>query len=155
MNKKLKSLTLLMLIAALALASTISVSAAELSSLAVYDLQKGGIQSFTIKSETSEFQKVTIEKISCNARMNAGTYRVLCENINWTAGFYLVISNNQIGAVYNPFYSTVAGSISSTSLAKNNPTMATYSFLYKLSIMTYDTGVVAKIVNSNLVVNQK
>lgn len=82
-------------------------------------------------------------------------YRVTYEAVNWTAGFYITVSNNKITRAYSPFYSVARGEIKSAELSLNSNTKATFSFLYKLTIFTYDTGVIASISNSNLNVTKR
>lgn len=155
MKNILKSLIMLTLILSITFTHTFTASASELPTEAVYDFQKGGIQSFTIKTKDGEQNKIIIKEIESKTKVDSKTYQVSYQASSWTAGFYVVISNNQIGAAYNPFYSVTTGTISSKSLIKNSSTMVTYAFLYKAFAMTYDTGVIAKIVNKELVVTRR
>ena len=124
--------------------------------LVEYNLEQGGTQVFYYKDSDGNQLKITIEEINNLARIDDGLYKITCENPGlWTAGFTAVIHNNTIGSVYSPFYSTVTGTISSGSLYKDSNTKATYSFLYKLGIMTYSTGVIAEIKGTSLTAYKK
>ncbi len=143
------------LVAALVLSNTFVASASESQTEAVYDLQKGGTQTFVVEGQDGEVQQITIEEVAGNARVTDGTYKITHETSGWEAGFYVKISNNQITSAYSPFHVALRGSIKNASLARNSSVKATYSFIYKVTIFSYDAGVIASISNSNLVVSQK
>lgn len=88
------------------------------------------------------------------ARMGAGTYKVVCEENGWTAGFYIIIVDNQIQAVHSPFYSTTVGEITNCSLIRNSSIKATYAFIYYIKPIKESTGVIATISNSQLKVSK-
>lgn len=134
--------------------NTFMVSAAEPQKEAVYDLEKGGTQTFVIKNVDGDIQRVTIEEISGNARVANNTYKVSYETVNWEAGFYIEISNNKITSAYSPFHTTLRGSIKDTTLVRNSSVKVSYLFIFQLTIFKFDTGVMATISDSTLKVSQ-
>lgn len=143
------------LVVALVLTNVFVVSASEPQTEAVYDLKKGGTQTFVVEGKDGETQQVVIEEVTSNARVADDTYKVKIETSGWTAGFYIKVSNNKITSAYSPFHTALRGSIESPSLDRNSNVKVTYSFIYKWTLLKYNTGVVASITNSNLVVTQK
>lgn len=135
--------------------NTFMVSAAEPQTEALYDLEKGGTQTFVIEGSDGEVQRVTIKEIATNARVASGTYEVAFETSNWEAGFYVTISSNKITSAYSPFHTALRGSIKDATLVRNSNVKATYSFIFQLTILKFNTGVIAEISDSNLVVSQK
>lgn len=137
--------------------NTFMVSAAEPKTEALYDLEKGGTQTFVIGNSDGEIQRVTIKEIATNARVASGTYEVAFETSNWEAGFYVTISrsSNKITSAYSPFHTALRGSIKDATLVRNSNIKATYSFIFQLTILKFNTGVIAEISDSNLVVSQK
>lgn len=134
--------------------NTFMVSAAEPQKEAVYDLKKGGTQTFVIENADGDIQRVTIEEITDNARVADDTYKVCYETSNWEAGFYIKVSNNQIISAYSPFHTALYGSIKDATLVRNSNVKVSYSFIFQLTIFKFDTGVVATISNSTLKVSQ-
>lgn len=138
------------------LSSIMGVSAGELPTEAVYDLEKGGTQHFMLKNEDGEINEVVIEEVTTNARISNGNYKVSYKNPGaWEAGFYVEISSNKIASAYSPFHSVATGMILYPSLTRNSETKVTYSFLYKQAAMNYSTGVVAQMSGTDLIVGQK
>lgn len=122
---------------------------------AVYDLEKGGVQEFFVQNRNGEICEVTIEEIRAN-RISNGSYKVTYRNPgSWDAGFYVTISNNQITKAYSPFNYAYVGKIKLPVLTKNTNLKATYSFVFEYNLINYQTGVVAKILDSELIVSQK
>ena len=134
--------------------NTFMVSAAEPRKAAVYDLEKGGTQTFVIENADGDIQRVTIEEITDNARVADNTYKVSFQTSNWEAGFYIKVSNNQITSAYSPFHTALYGSIKDAALVRNSSVKVSYSFIFQLTIFKFDTGVVATISNSTLKVSQ-
>lgn len=155
MNKSKKMFISLLLVLTLIMSSTFSSFAATSQTKAVYDLQQGGTQTFVLTNENGSIETVTIEQISSKERVESGVYKVTYNTLSWMAGFYVVVSNNTIGTAYSPFHSVATGSIHSTSLIVNNSTKATYAFIYKQALLSYDTGVIASISNSELTVSKR
>ena len=125
--------------------NTFMVSAAEPQKEAVYDLKKGGTQTFVIENADGDIQRVTIEEITDNASFQTS---------NWEAGFYIKVSNNQIKSAYSPFHTALYGSIKGAALVRNRSVKVSYSFIFQLTIFKFNTGVVAAISNSTLKVSQ-
>lgn len=155
MSKLCKHILSFVLLFILTVTSTLPVSATEFSSEASYDLQKGGTQSFYVENENGEINEIVIEEIPDKTRMDAGTYKVTYNTLGWTTGFYVIIVNDKMEAAHSPFYTVTNGSISNTSLLRNSPTKVTYAFLYRSELLTFDTGVIATISNSKLVISKK
>ena len=149
-----KKIFTLVLALVMVLTNTFIVSAAEPQEEAIYDLEKGGIQTFVIEGADGEIQTITIEEVESKTRVADDTYRISCETINWEAGFYVKVANNQITSAYSPFHTVLRGSIQEASLVRNSSVKVTYSFIYKLTVFKFDTGVMATISNSSLKVTQ-
>lgn len=128
--------------------------AAKPVSKTIYDLNKGGSQSFRIENENGEIEEIVIEEIPDKTRVDGGTYHVYYKALAWTAGFYIKISDNTITSAYSPYYKVDTGSITNDTLTRNSASKATYSFYHKVAIMTYKTGVTATISNSELKVQK-
>ena len=79
---------------------------------AIYDLKKGGIQNFQIRSKNDEIVYVTIEELTRTSRIANGTYQVTYTvPLAWKAGFKARISSNKFTKVYDPYYTVIAGAI--------------------------------------------
>ena len=130
-------------------------SPATLPTEAVYDLEQGGTQTFNILNEDGENDIIIVEEIPNVGRVAAGTYKVSYKSSSWNAGFYVKISSNQITSAYSPFHTVINGEITQSKLVKNSNTKATYSFLHRLTIFSFNTGVVAQISDSKLMVSKK
>ena len=120
-----------------------------------YDLNEGGKKVFCIENSKGEVDKITIEQLNSNMKIANSNYRVTYEAVNWTAGFYITVLNNEITNAYSPFYSIARGEIRNSKLNINSNTKATFSFQHKVTIFTYNTGVIANINNNNLYVTKK
>lgn len=145
----------MILILVMVIVNSFSVCASETNTEAIYDLQKGGTQTFLIESKDGEIDEIVIEKMGNMARMDAGTYRVTYKASSWNAGFCVVIVDNQIQAAHSPFHSTTTGEIVGNSLAKNSNLKATYGFIYQTTLWKVNTGVIAEISDGALVVSRK
>lgn len=139
-----------------AFSSPVSALAAPVQTQAVYDLAKGGTQTFLLKDENGNVGQVIIEEIQNNSKVADNTYKVTYEfPAVWTAGFYVKISNNKIIDAHSPFHDVAMGSISGTNLTRNSTSKATYSFIHKLLLINYDTGVIVTISDSQLIVKKR
>ena len=145
-KRKAKGILSTILVLVTVITNSFYVCASEIETEAAYDLEKGGIQTFFIQNEDGEIDVITIEEVK--ARMGAGIYKVVCEENGWTAGFYIIIVDNQIQAVHSPFYSTTVGEITNCSLIRNSSIKATYAFVYYIKPIKESTGVIATISNS-------
>ena len=155
MKSLMKHLVALTLALVLVL-SPMKAFAAELPAEAVYDLEKGGTQTFTIQDEEGEIHHVTIEEVAGNARISNGNYKVTYDNtLFWTAGFYVSVSSNKLTKAYSPFHSVLSGSIQFPVLNLNSNTKATYAFIYKLGAINYSTGVIATMSGTDLIISKK
>lgn len=154
MKKIAKKLLVTLLIGGMVLSHADMVSAADIPTEAVYDLEVGGTQEFIIQDADGEKATVIVEEIPGNARVDAGTYKITHKAASWTAGFYVQISDNKFASAYSPFYDVRVGTISGAKLSKDSDVKVTYSFLHK-ALITRDTGVIAKISNLELVVSKK
>ena len=153
-NFKKNGIALLMVL--VLVLSPMKVFAAELPTEAVYDLEKGGTQTFLIRDENGEIGEVTIEEVTGNARIADGTYKVTYEQpASWRAGFHLSITNNKFNSAFTPFYSVAVGSVLDDYLTKDSWTKATYSILLRQFSIIYNTGVVATMSGTELVVTRK
>ena len=155
MKKQKKNLFAFLLLFTLVMSSTLSVLASNVQNDASYNLLKGGTQTFYIVDGDGRKCVITVEELYTKARISNGTYKVTYENPGlWTAGFYVKISNNKITSAYSSFYSTVSGSISGEKLLLNSSVKATFKFLYKVGLLSYNTGICASISGTSLTVSK-
>ena len=144
------------LVVVLVLTNVFVVSASEPQTEAVYEQKKGGTQTFMLEGKDGEVQQVVIEEVSSNARVADDTYKISLNSPGaWTAGFYVKISSNKITQAYSPFYSTIVGTIQSAKLVKNSGSKATYSFIYNVAFLNFDTGVIVTMSGTELKVSKK
>lgn len=154
MKKRKKILVMLLMGCVLLTQTNLIVSANEKEiTEAVYDITLGGTQEFVIQDENGEEAKVIVEEIAGKARVDAGTYKVQFEAPGWTAGFYVVISNDKITSAYSAYHSANWGKISNAKLTKNSTVKATYSFTFKV-VLTFETGVLCQIKNGSMSVTK-
>lgn len=154
MRKQKKFFSLIVLALIVSMTKHLVICAAETNDTARYDLLKGGTQTFVIE-KNGEKQTITIEYIDCMARIADDTYKVNVETSGWTAGFYIKVTDNKISSAYSPFYVVKRGSIENSNLTQNSNVKVTYSFVYKWTLMRYNTGVIATISGTSLKVTQK
>lgn len=64
------------LVIALVLSNAFVVGASEKQTEAVYDLKKGGTQTFVVEGKDGELQQITIEEVVENARVTEGSYKI-------------------------------------------------------------------------------
>ena len=120
-----------------------------------YSMEKGGTQIFYVENPAGTIDKVIIEEIVENKRVADNSYKISYETVNWRAGFYIKVQNNKITSAYSPFDSVLMGSIQNASLVHNSSTKATYAFLYKMTVWSEDTGVIANISNGEIKVTKR
>lgn len=122
---------------------------------AVYDLKKGGTQSFTITEDDGSTSEIIVEELPAKARVNNGNYKI-SRNLphKWSATFYVNISSNKITKAYNPSVKALLGSITNVSLKKNSSSKATLSFLHVHTLSHSRTGIAANIQNSTLFISR-
>ena len=158
MKKFKKNLIALMLAMVLVLSATVpSFAAEELPTEAVYDLEKGGEQTFTIRDADGSIDTVTVREISSgNARVADGTYEVGYNNTGaWTASFLINVSANKLYNPHDPFCYAWTGSINYPTLARPSTTYAYLAFIYDYGILSFRTGVDANITNGNIIVTKR
>lgn len=154
--KSLMKNALALALAIVLVLSPMKAFAAELPTEAVYDMEKGGTQEFLIRDAEGNVGTVIIEEIEGNSRVADGNYRVSYDNTGvWEAGFFVSISDNKIYNAYSPFYYALAGEIRYPGLTRPSTTQAVLAFIYVRNLINYNTGVSAKITNSNLVVTKR
>lgn len=132
------------------------VFASDFQTQAIYSLEKGGNQSFLINDEYGATIQVDIIKLdSSKNRIANDIYEIkLTFPGAWTAGFYTEISNNKFIKVYSPFHAVLSGSIKNATLSKHSNVKASYSFIHKKGVLNYNTGVLAIISGSELVISK-
>lgn len=109
---------------------------------AKYDLTIGGTQEYVLKTSNGEVVYVTISEESSIARIKNGTYKVTFTSpLAWTAGYYVVISENTISSVKSPFYTVYTGLILSDRLVKESTKQASYYLTYQFAGATTAPGV--------------
>lgn len=113
---------------------------------AIYDLDKGGTQEFIMQNPNGEFIYVIVENVSNLSRMDNGTYKAtVIKKGYWEAVFYITISNNSITSVGDKFIKVFTGSVVSSTLKKESVQQASLYIIYRNNLITYNTGVRAKI----------
>lgn len=152
MRKKVMAFALFVMVL---VGNILSVSANINDKEAVYSMRKGGEQIFYIEDSEGSVDKVIIEEIVGDKRASDNNYKITYETLNWRAGFYIEVQNNKITRAYSPFKSVLMGTIKSASLVHNSNTKATYAFLYKMTVWSEDTGVIASISNGEIKVSKR
>lgn len=133
-----------------------SASAEELQTEAIYDLERGGTQSFWVQDENGEIGKIVIREVRGTSRVKDGSYEVSYDHTGyWEAGFCVKIGDNKITSAYSPFHSVYSGKITQATLTKNSTSKASYLFIYQQAILSYNAGVIATISDSKLVVKKR
>lgn len=119
---------------------------------AVYDLETGGSQTFTLTDSSGNNILITIEEISSTTRsLENRSYKVSYRALlSWEAGYTVIINNNSISSVNSPYYACFMGTIFSSILKKDSSKQATLSFIYKVGGINIPTGVRTTIVNEQL-----
>ena len=134
-----------------------SFAAEEIPTEAVYDIEKGGEQTFLIRDTDGSIDTVTVREVTNgNARVADGTYEVGYSNTGvWVASFLINVSANKIYNPHDARYSTWAGSIKYPVLSRPSTTNAFLAFVYEFNLIRISTGVDAKITNGNLIVTMR
>lgn len=123
----------------------------DLSTEAVYDLEKGGIQTFEVLDKNNNTVEVTIKELVSKTKVSNGSYEITYNSLGcWTAGFIVDISNNKITRAYGPFHYTLTGFIRNAALAHISSTKAIYRFNYSVGVVTLVTGFQAIISGTTL-----
>lgn len=153
MKKVIKKWILLLCVICLGSSGTLTTLAKQNleNEKAKYNLNEGGIQTYTLLDENNQEYYVTIEPIEINSRLAAGTYKITHEVPNaWKGSFYATISADKFTVVYSPEASALRGNISDFCLVKDSTTKATLHIKWTSIIITYDTGFEAWIENGTL-----
>lgn len=132
-------------------------AAEELPTEAVYDMEKGGTQTFTIRNAEGGVDTVTVREVtSGNGRVANGEYEVGYDNTGiWIASFVINVSNNQIYNAHSPFSHAFVGTIKYPVISRQSVTYAYLAFIYTYGLLSFNTGVDAKITNGNIVVTRR
>lgn len=114
-------------------------------------MDKGGTQEFIMQNPNGEFIYVIVENVSNLSRMDNGTYKAtVIKKGYWEAGFYITISNNSITSVGDKFIKVITGSVVSSTLKKESVQQVSLYIIYRNNLITYNTGVRAKILGKTL-----
>ena len=155
-KKTLMRNAIALVLAMVLLVSPMQVFAEELPTEAVYDMEKGGTQTFVIRDEDGNVNTVTIKELSGNSRVANGEYEVGWDNTGvWIASFVINVSSNKIYNAHSPFYYALRGYIKYPAITRPSTTQASLAFIYEINLMNFNTGVDAKITNGNIVVTKR
>ena len=134
-----------------------SFAAEELPTEAVYDMEKGGTQTFTIRNAEGGVDTVTIREVTDgNSRVANGEYLVGYDNTGcWVASFVIAVSSNKIYNAHTPRVSVLAGQAKYPGITRPSTTHAIFAFIYEFNLISFSTGVDAKITNGNIVVTKR
>lgn len=122
---------------------------------AVYDLQKGGTQTFEVVDLNGNKGIVTISEEEAVSRISNGTYNVKYNSIGcWTAGFKVSISNNNFTSAYSPYVNIITGSVSKKNIKLETSKKASFYFRYMIGLKETTTGVRAVISGTTLKVSK-
>lgn len=122
MKEAMKKMLLLVCIVCLGFSGTLTVQAKQdfKNKEAKYDLNKGGIQTYTLLDENNQEYHVTIEPVELNSRLATGTYKITHEIPNaWKGWFYATVSSNTFTSVYSPEAYALKGTVSNYYLVRN------------------------------------
>lgn len=122
---------------------------------AVYDLQKGGTQTFEVVDSDGNKGIVTISEEEAVSRISNGSYNVKYNSIGcWTAGFKVSISNNNFTSAYSPYIDLKAGKAYGQRLALETSKKASFYFTYSFGVGSSLTGVRAVMSGTSLKVSK-
>ncbi len=114
---------------------------ANLSTEALYDLEKGGTQTFKILDKENNIIDVTIKEVLGKNKVANGTYEVEYSSLGcWRAGFKVDVLNNKFEAVYSSFCVALIGSIRNRIIHVESPTSIVYRFNYIVGAIGVITG---------------
>lgn len=158
MKKITKGIISMVLIFALCCVQIVIVTASEdstISTEAIYDLEKGGVQKFEILDKNGDILDVLIEEMPGKSKIENGSYKVeLTSKGCWKAGFNVEISGNKFTRVYSPYHATLIGTIKYEKFSVITSTQISYNFTYVINAVRINTGVKAVMSGSSLKVSQ-
>ena len=154
-GKKIVSLLLTMLLFIQCSAISYAKEPDSLPQEAVYDLQKGGTQTFEIVESDGNKAIVTISEEKAVSRIANGSYNVKYTSVGcWTAGFKVSISNNNFTSAYSPYVNIITGSVSHRTLKLETSKKASFYFRYMIALRETTTGVRATMSGTTLKVSK-
>lgn len=154
-KRSFKRSVIAMMMAMVLLVSPMQVFAEEVPTEAVYDMEKGGTQTFVVRNAEGGIDEVTIRELSGNSRVADGEYEVGYNNTGvWIASFVINVSSNKIYNAHSGQYYVYLGSIRYPAISRPSTTQAIYSFIHVRNMVNYITGVDAIISNGNIVVSR-
>lgn len=134
-----------------------SFAAEELPTEAVYDMEKGGTQTFTIRNAEGGIDTVTIREVTDgNSRVANGEYEVGYNNAGvWVASMIIAVSSNKIYNAHTPFCCALVGRIKYPIISRPSVTQASLSFIFEHNALLISTGIDAKITNGEITVTRR
>lgn len=138
------------------LINPMQVFAEELPTEAVYDMEKGGTQTFVVRDQDGNVNTVTVRELEGNSRLENREYEVGYNNTGvWIASFIVAVSSNKIYNAHSPYYYALRGDIKYPVISRPSTTHALLAFIYELNLMNFSTGVDVKITNGNFVITMR
>lgn len=151
MRKRFVGMIMVLVLCTMQVMSVMASNSSSLPTEAVYDLEKGGTQTFEILDKNNNIMEVTIEELIGKNRVSNGSYKVTYNSIGcWTAGFVVDISNNKIMKAHSPFHVALTGFIRNAGLARESYSKVIYRFNYSVGVVTLITGFQAVISGTTL-----
>ena len=145
-----------LVLALVLLINPMQVFSEELPTEAVYDLEKGGTQTFVIRDQDGNVNTVTVRELDGNSRVANGEYEVGCQQAGaWIASFIISVSSNKIYNAHSPFCHAYVGTIKYPAIARPSTSYAYYAFIYEVSMINFSTGVDARINNGEIVISRR
>ena len=113
-----------------------------LSSAAVYDMTKGGTQTFHIPSASGSDTLITVSEPAADPAFTDKTYSVSFSSpLAWDAGYKIDVQKGAIASAHSPWHETKFGSITSARLTLESEKQVTYYMTWKTLVDVVYTGV--------------
>lgn len=120
----------------------------------VYDMTKGGVQTFKRINELGEEVTLTVEKEPSMLRaVGNGTYNITASTLQWKAGYKISVMSDRISSAYGGYHSSSIGSFTSARLAVDNPKQATYYLNRRVGFINYPINLRAKLLTNTISVS--
>lgn len=78
----------------------------------IYDMTKGGIQTFETTNEFGEEVTLIVEKEPLMSRaVGNGTYNITASTLQWKAGYKISVTSDRISSAYGGYHSSSRGPV--------------------------------------------
>lgn len=120
----------------------------------VYDMTKGGVQTFETINEFGEEVTLTVEKEPSMLRaVGNGTYNITASTLQWKAGYKISVTSDRISSAYGGYHSSSIGSFTSARLVVDSSKQATYYLNRRVGLIDYPINLRAKLLTNTISVS--